>query len=383
MTTRNIGIIVNGATGGIATRQHLDRALVPIIREGGVPLANGDRLMPKLILVGRDEGRLAAVAERFGIGQMTTDLAGALADPDYSLFFDAGATGNRPVVLRQALEAGKDIYAEKPVVTDLSDGQALLDLAQDRGRRHGVVQDKLFLPGLVKLRQARDSGLFGRVTNFRLDFGYWIFSGHQQEMQRPSWNYRADQGGGLMLDMYPHWRYILEGILGPIRRVVSRGWTAVPERVDEAGTPFAVDVDDSNVTLVELASGVTGVVTCSWATRAARDDLMTFQVDGIGGSAVAGLHRCRIQPAAATPKVRFDPNSDLGIDYRTAWLDMPETEPFANGYRRGWEGFLKHIAGQGEAPADLRAGLRDVALARAVTVSNAEGRWVDLSEFTL
>jgi predicted dehydrogenase len=379
MAAKTIGIIVNGATGGIANRQHLDQALVPLIREGGLETGTG-RIVPELLLVGRDAGRLEAVARRFGLARWTTDLDGALADPDYPVFFDAGVTGARPGLLAAAIGAGKHVYAEKPVVTDLREGRRLVALAEARGVRHGVVEDKLFLPGLAKLRLARDGGFFGRVVGFRLDFGYWIFSGHDQPMQRPSWNYRAADGGGLMLDMYPHWRYVIEGLLGPIARVVSRGWTAVPERVDEAGRHFAVDVDDSNVTLVELASGAVGVITSSWATRVNRDDLMTLQVDGTAGSAVAGLHRCRLQPAAATPKVRFDPNVDHGVDYRAQWLEMPETLPFANGYRRGWEAFLRHVAEDAPPAATLEDGLRDVALARAVQRSAAEDRWVAMDE---
>jgi predicted dehydrogenase len=379
MATRSIGIIINGATGGICNRQHLDHALIPIIREGGLSI-DGEGLVPNLLLVGRDDGRLEAVARRHGLEKWTTDLDAALANPDYSIFFDAGVTGQRGRLLRAALNAGKDIYTEKPAVTDLAEGHSLIELASRVGRRHGVVEDKLFLPGLTKLRLAQETGFFGRVTGFRLDFGYWIFSGHDQPMQRPSWNYQASQGGGLMFDMYPHWRYIVEGILGPISRVVSRGWTAIPERVDEQGRPFPVDVDDSNATLVELESGGVGVITSSWATRVNRNDLLTFQIDGTGGSAVAGLHRCRIQPAAATPKVRFDPNVDLNVDYRSQWMEMPETQPFANGYRKGWEAFLRAVVTGGTPAATLEDGLRDVALAQAVARSASEDRWVAMND---
>ena len=320
--------------------------------------------------------------ESFGIEDTTTDLDGALADDRFEIFFDAGITGKRAEVIRMALNAGKDIYAEKPVVSDLDEGAELLALAEKLQRKHGVVEDKLFLPGLVKLRQAGEAGLFGKVVGFRLDFGYWIFSGHgSTPMQRPSWNYRKADGGGLMLDMSPHWRYIVEGILGPIRRVVSRGWTAIDERVDEQGRSFEVDVDDSTAAIVELESGAVGVITSSWATRVARQDLLTFHVDGISGSAVAGLHRCRIQPSAATPKVLFDPNVDHGVDYQSHWQEVPQTLPFANGYRMGWEAYVRHVVAGAPKAADLSDGLRDVALAHAMAVSAAEDRWVDINDF--
>jgi predicted dehydrogenase len=376
-----LGIIVNGATGGIADRQHLSHALGPIIREGG--LAVGDRrVVPELLFVGRSEDKLAATAARWGATRWTTDLDAALADPAFPVFFDAGHTGGRAGVVRRALEAGKDVYAEKPLVTDIAVGHELVALAEAKGAKHGVVEDKLFLPGIAKLRRLAKGGTFGTVTNFRLDFGYWIFSGHDLPCQRGSWNYRKAEGGGLVLDMYPHWRYVIEGVLGPIRRVVAKSWTAVPERRDEAGRPYAVDVEDSVATIVELESGAVGVVTSSWATRVRRDDLITFQIDGTGGSAVAGLHRCAVQPHGATPKVRFDANVDHGVDYRRDWLEVPDVTPFANGYRMGWEAFLRHVVADAPAAADFRAGLRDVALSLAVNASIAEDRWASLSEFT-
>ncbi len=375
MSVETLGIVLNGASGGIANRQHLERALIPMIREGGLPVG-GRRIVPKLLLVGRDEGRLKAVADRFGLDAWTTDLSAAIADPAYPVVFDAGVTGARAGLLRSAIEAGKHVYAEKPVVTDVAVGRELLALAEAKGVKHGVVEDKLFLPGLEKLKLARAQGLIGRVLQFRLDFGYWIFTGHDVPTQRPSWNYRRGEGGGLLLDMYPHWRYVVEGVLGPIDSVVSTAWTAIPERIDEAGKPYAVDTDDSNATLVRLKSGAVGVITSSWATRVKRDDLVTFQVDGTEGSAVAGLHRCRVQPLAATPKARFDPNVDHGQDYDRDWMDMPELSPVRNGYRAGWEAFIRHVVAGEPMAADLAAGIRDVALAVACETSVAEGRWV-------
>jgi predicted dehydrogenase len=381
MATETLGIIFNGATGGIANRQHLEHALAPIMREGGLKV--GDRtVMPELLLVGRNEDRLRAVAAKYGVKRWTTDMDAALADPAYSMFFDAGFTGQRAGLVRAALEAGKDVYAEKPVVTDLAVGRDLLALAKAKGRRHGVVEDKLFLPGMAKLRHLSRQGFFGGITNFRLDFGYWIFNGRDYPAQRSSWNYKKAEGGGLVLDMYPHWRYVIEGVLGPIKRVVAKSWTAVPERLDEAGKPYKVDVEDSNATIVELESGAVGVITSSWATRTRNDDLVTFHIDGTSGSASAGLHRCRMLPAAATAKARFDANVDFNVDYRDGWIDVPDVMPFTNGYRMGWEAFIRHVVGGAPAAADLSAGLRDVALSMAVYASASEGRWAAMDEFT-
>ena len=378
MAAESLGIVLNGATSGIANRQHLAHALAPIIKQGGLPV--GDRIiLPKLLLVGRNADRLKAVADRFGIDDWSTDLDGALANPDYPVFFDAGITGNRPDVLRAAIAAGKQIYSEKPVATDIAEAREIQTLAAARGVKFGVVEDKLFMPGLTKLRLVRESGFLGRIVNFRLDFGYWIFSHPDGPLQRPSWNYRKSTGGSLVLDMYPHWRYITEGIVGPIKRVVTAAWTAIPERLDETGKPYQVDTDDSNATLVELESGALGVITSSWATRAKHDDLMTFHVDGTDGSAVAGLHRCTVQSHADTPRLQFDPNVDHNRDYHADWQPAPHDPVFTNGYRMGWEAFIRHVVADEPLVADINAGIRDVALAKACQASVAEGRWIEMN----
>ena len=380
MPAESLGIIVNGATGGVANRQHLANALVPIIKEGGLSVG-GRTVVPKLILVGRDDGRLREVAERFGLDRWTTDLDAALADKDFPVFFDTGFTGSRPALLRAAIAAGKHIYSEKPVVTDIAEGKEIAAFAEARGVKFGVVEDKLFMPGLTKLRLVRQSGFLGRVVNFRLDFGYWIFSHPEGAPQRPSWNYKKAEGGSLLLDMHPHWRYVVEGVLGPIRRVIAAAWTAMPERLGEDGKPYKADTDDSTATLVELESGAFGVITSSWATRPKRDELITFQVDGIEGSAVAGVHRCHVQSLAATPRLHIDPNVDLGRDYSADWTPAPFAPPFTNGYRMGWEAFIRHVAGDEPLVADIAAGLRDVALSKACQASVEEGCWVPLSRF--
>jgi len=380
MAVIDIGIIVNGATGRIGATQHLANALAPIRAEGGLPIG-GDRIVPRLLLVGRDRERLAGVADSYGVGDWTTDLAAALARPDFTVFFDAAATHQRVSALEKAIAAGKHIYSEKPVAPSVTDGRALLQAAQARGLKAGAVEDKLNLPGLQKMLRLAQSGFFGRVTGFRLDFGWWVFDGAERPSQRPSWNYRKSGGGGLTHDMMPHWRYVIEGILGPIRRVVSAAKTATPERIDEEGRRYTVDVDDTSFTLAELASGAVGTIICSWATRVRRDDLVTLQIDGTGGSALAGLHRCWVQSAAGTPTIRrFNQDADIGADYRGDWTEVADTTSYTNPYRVGWENFLRHVVAGAPLLCDFAAGLRDVQLAEACYRSVAQQTWVTLDD---
>ena len=378
MSTKAIGIIVNGATGRIGSTQHLANALVPIMREGGLA-AGTERIVPRLLLTGRDAEKLAHIAAAHGLADWSADLDAALDDPDFSVFFDAAATRQRKHVLERAIAAGKHIYTEKPVALTAEEGRALLDAARARALRHGAVEDKQYLPGMQKLARLAREDFFGRVVGFRLEFGWWVFDGIERPSQRPSWNYTRAGGGGLILDMYPHWRYLIETILGPIRRVSTLAATAAPQRVDEAGGRFSVDVEDTAATLVELASGAIGTIIASWATRVRRDDLMTFQVDGTGGSAVAGLHRCRIQSGADTPSIKhFNPSVDLGIDYGADWRDAPDAGPYANPYRIGWEHFLRHLATGAPLASDLAAGVRDLAFAEACRRSAGTGTWVEM-----
>ncbi|MGC1695093.1 MAG: Gfo/Idh/MocA family oxidoreductase [Pseudolabrys sp.] len=380
MAVREIGIILNGATGRIGSTQHLANALAPIRAEGGLSVG-ADRVVPRLLLVGRNSARLKAIAQDHGITRWTTDLDAALTEPDFPIFFDAAATQQRVSALTKAIAAGKHIYSEKPVAPSIADGLALLRAAQARGLKHAAVEDKLHLPGLRKLSALAQSGFFGRVTGFRLDFGWWIFDGGERPSQRPSWNYRP--GGGLIMDMVPHWRYMIEGLLGPIRRVVTAAATAIPERVDEDGQRYAVDVDDTSLTLAELASGAVGAIVCSWATRVRRDDLMTLQIDGTGGSAVAGLHRCWTQSAADTSPIRrFNPDVDIGADYRGQWKEVEGSGAHINPYRVGWENFLRHVVAGAALTCDLSAGIRDVQLAEACIRSAEQQKWITLDDIT-
>jgi len=351
--------------------------LIPIIAEGGLAVG-GDRLVPRLLLMGRDAGRLAAAARTHKLADWSTDLDAALADPAYTIFFDAAATQGRIAVLEKALAAGKHVYCEKPVAPSAAQGLALLRAAQRRGVKHGVVEDKIHLPGLQKLAALTRGGELGRVVGFRLEFGWWAFDGSEQPCQRPSWNYRAG-GGGIILDMYPHWRYVIETIVGRIVRVASSAWIATPARVDERGERYDVAVEDSAATLVELEGGAFGTIVSSWATRVRRDDLLTLQVDGTKGSAIAGLHRCHVQSMAQTPTIsHFSVMRDIGADYRSGWIEAPPLAAYRNPYRVGWEAFLRHVAADAPLACDFAAGVRDVAFADACHRSMRERTWVSL-----
>jgi predicted dehydrogenase len=379
MATRTVGIILNGATSRIGSTQHLKNALAPIRAEGGL-VVGADRVMPRVLLVGRDADRLAALAREHGV-ESATDLDAALSDPAYEVLFDAAVTHQRQATLEKAIAAGKHVYSEKPVAANVAAGRALVAAMAARRLRHAAVEDKQYLPGLRKVAALAESGFFGRIVGFRLEFGWWVFDGVEERCQRPSWNYRKAGGGGLILDMYAHFRYMIENILGPIDRVACQATTAVPERVDERGERYPVDVEDHTATLVTLASGAVGSILASWATRVRRDDLMTFQIDGTRGSAVAGLHRCYAQATGDTPKVAaFNPMIDLGIDYATRWQEVPAAGPYPNPYRVGWEDFLRHLVTGAPLRSDFSAGIRDVAFAEACYRSLASGASVRLDE---
>ena len=378
MATHTIGIILNGATGRICSTQHVANALVPIRDEGGLA-AGGDRIVPRLMLVGRNADRLAATAKSHG-AEWTTDLDKALADPAFTIFFDAAATSQRQAALEKAIAAGKHIYAEKPVALSVGKGLELLAAIKARGLKAGAVEDKLGLPGLAKLARLAASDFFGRITGFRIEFGWWVFDGTEVPSQRPSWNYRKRDGGGLILDMYPHWRYVIETTLGPIRRVVTAMTTASPQRIDEQGARYDVDVEDNASTIVELENGAIGTILSSWATRARRDDLLTFQIDGSKGSAIAGLHRCYTSTNAQTPRTaHFSVAKDLNIDYRANWTEVADAGPFKNPYRIGWENFLRHVVAGAPMQADFAAGIRDVQFAEACYRSTKDGTWQTLA----
>jgi len=334
MVTEKINVVIEGATGRLGGNQHL-RALLDIRREGGLQLRNGTRLVPEPLLLGRNPDKLSALAATHGLA-WSTDRDACLADAGNSIYFDVSASAGRIARARGAIAAGKHVYLEKPIAQSLEDALALVRDAGRAGVRHGVVQDKLFLPGLTKLRRVRDSGFLGKVLSAKLDFGWWIFDGELTPAQRSSWNYRKADGGGLVLDMFPHWRYIVDHLIGPIASVSCRMTTDVPQRRDERGERYRVDVEDNVAATFELAGGALVQVTSSWATRVRRDDMLTLQVDGTLGSAVCGLHRCWVQSLATTPKPQWNIEAERSESLADQWQEVPDVDAYRNSYRAGW-----------------------------------------------
>ncbi len=380
MTAKKLGIIMHGVTGRMGMNQHLVRSILALRDSGGVPLADGSRVIPDPLLVGRNETKLAALAKAHNIRRWTTDLDAALSEPDFGVFFDAAATLMRAELLRRAIAAGKHIYCEKPVAATLADALDVYRAAHDAGVKHGVVQDKLWLPGLRKLKLVRDSGLLGQILSVRGEFGYWVFEGDLQPAQRPSWNYRAEDGGGIILDMAPHWRYVLDNTIGPVEAVSCLGATHIAERWDENGVPYHTTADDAAYMTFQLADGVIAHFNCSWAVRVRRDDLLTIQVDGTHGTAVAGLRDCRVQPRATTPKPVWNPDVPSTIDHFAGWQVVPDTLDDDNAFKAQWAQFLRHVCDDTPFPWDLRAGAKGVQLAEAALQSWRERRWIDLPE---
>jgi len=378
MAERRLGVIMNGVTGRMGMNQHLVRSIVAIRAQGGVRLANGDRAMPDPILVGRSEDRLAALAKAHGLARWTTDLDAALANRDDEVFFDAATTPMRPSLLERAIRAGKHVYCEKPIATTLDEAMRIVRAAERAGVKHGVVQDKLFLPGLLKLAMVRRSGFLGRMLAVRGEFGYWVFEGDLQPIQRPSWNYRAEDGGGIVLDMLCHWRYVLDNLFGAVRSVSCLGATHIPERRDEQGRPYGATADDACYATFELDGGVVATVNSSWCTRVRRDDLVTFHVDGTHGSAVAGLWDCRTQSRVNTPKPVWNPDLRQPIDFHAGWQDVPDTTTYDNGFKVQWEQFIRHVVEGAEFPWTLREGAKGVQLVECALASWKERRWVDV-----
>jgi predicted dehydrogenase len=384
MAEKRIGLVMHGVTGRMGMNQHLIRSIAAIRSEGGIVLRNGDRLMPDPILVGRDRGKLEALAKAHGVERFTTDLDAAVANPEDEIFFDAATTQMRGELVRKAIAAGKAIYCEKPTSDNLAEALELARLAKRAEVKNGVVQDKLFLPGLRKLKMVIDSGALGRLLSVRGEFGYWVFEGDLQPAQRPSWNYKKAEGGGIILDMLCHWRYVLDNLFGETLAVSCLGATHIPRRIDESGGSYAVDTDDAAYATFQLQGGVIAQINSSWTTRVRRDDLVTFHVDGTHGSAVAGLTKCWSQSRVTTPKPVWNPDEPQNIDFFAGWQEVPDTQPYPNGFRLQWELFLRHVVG--EVPTykwDLLAGAKGVQLAEAGLQSWAERRWVDLPSLSI
>jgi predicted dehydrogenase len=383
MKRRTLRIAMNGVTGRMGHRQHLVRSVLALREQGGLDLGDGTRLWPEPVLVGRREQALRDLAGQYGIEHWTTDLDAALSDPEVEIYFDAQVTSARHGAVTRAIAAGKHVYCEKPTDTTLEGALELARLAVAAGVKHGVVQDKLFLPGLLKLRRLVEGGFFGRVLSVRGEFGYWVFEGDWQPAQRPSWNYRTQDGGGIVSDMFPHWEYLLHELFGRVRTVQALTATHVPRRWDERGTPYEATADDAAYGIFELEGGAVAQINSSWAVRVDRDELVEFQVDGTHGSAVAGLRTCRVQHRSATPKPVWDPDRPATERFREQWQEVPDNGEFGNGFKAQWELFLRHVVLDEPWRWDLLAGARGVQLAELGLRSAAQGRRLDVPELSL
>jgi predicted dehydrogenase len=380
MKTHKIGIIMNGVTGRMGTNQHLMRSIVPIIKQGGVSLGPDEVIMPNPILVGRNTNKLERLCAMTGLKKMTTKLDEALADPNNTIYFDAQTTGMRAQGVRQAVQAGKHIYCEKPTAADLDTALELYQFCQQAGLKNGVVQDKLWLPGLIKLRRLIQKEFFGRILSVRGEFGYWVFEGHTVPAQRPSWNYRKEDEGGIISDMLCHWRYVLDSLFGAVKAVSCLGATHIPERVDENNSPYTCTAEDAAYATFELESGIVAHFNSSWTVRVRRDDLLTLQVDGTHGSAVAGLRNCYTQHYGNTPRPTWNPDIDQPIDFHEGWSPVPEQESFGNAFKNQWEQFLRHVVKNEPFPWTLLEGAKGVQLAEKGKESWQRRCWIDIPE---
>ena len=379
MTEKRLGIIMNGVTGRMGTNQHLARSIAAIRAQGGVRLQDGTRVMPDPILIGRSEEKLRALAKAHNVERWSTDLDRALADKNDTVFFDAATTQLRPTLLKRAIALGKHVYCEKPVATNLNEAIDLYRIARKAGVKHGVVQDKLWLPGLLKLKMLIDAGFFGRILSVRGEFGYWVFEGDLQPSNRPSWNYRTADGGGIILDMLCHWRYVLDNLFGAVKSVTCLGATHIPERWDEDGKPYQATADDAAYATLQLDSGVIAHINSSWCVRVRRDDLVTFQVDGTHGSAVAGLQRCYSQARVNTPKPVWNPDIPQTIDFPNTWQEVPNNIAYDNAFKAEWELFIRHVCEDAPFRWNLLEGAKGVQLVECALQSWQERRWVDVT----
>ena len=380
MKQHTVGIIMNGVTGRMGTNQHLLRSIAEIIKQGGVKVGAGETIMPDPILIGRDVNKLKRLCDLTGITKMSTDLDEALANPYFSIYFDAQTTGRRADAVKAAIKAGKHIYCEKPIAVSTESAMELYDLATQAGLKNGVVQDKLWLPGIVKIKRLIEQGFFGKILSVRGEFGYWVFEGDNIAAQRPSWNYRKEDDGGIIVDMLCHWRYVLDEVFGEVKSVSCLGATHIPTRVDENGNQYECTADDSAYATFELENGIIAHFNSSWTVRVRRDDLLTLQVDGTKGSAVAGLRECYIQHYGNTPKPVWNPDIAQPIDFFGGWSKVPEQEVHDNAFKVQWELFLKHVVNDEPFPWNLKAGAKGVQLAEKGLESWAKRAWVDVPE---
>ncbi|OZE87253.1 oxidoreductase [Rhodococcoides fascians] len=381
--TRTLRIAMNGVTGRMGYRQHLLRSILPIRDAGGLLLDDGSRIQVEPILVGRNEAKLQELCSRHGIAEYTTDSASVIDDASVDIYFDAQVTSRRAEALSSAMKAGKHIFTEKPTAETLTQAIELARIGQNAGITAGVVHDKLYLPGLVKLKRLVDEGFFGRILSLRGEFGYWVFEGDGQPAQRPSWNYRAEDGGGIVVDMFCHWNYVLEGILGKVETVIAKTATHIPTRWDEQGNEYAATADDAAYGIFEMENGVVAQINSSWAVRVFRDELVEFQIDGTHGSAVAGLRNCVAQHRSHTPKPVWNPDLPVSEPFRDQWLEVPANADLDNGFKLQWEEFLRDVVAERPHRYGLLSAARGVQLAELGLRSSAEGRRLDVPEIAL
>lgn len=382
-STRTLRIAMNGVTGRMGYRQHLLRSILPIRDAGGLLLDDGTRVQVEPILVGRNEAKLQELCTRHGIAEYTTDSASVIDDASIDIYFDAQVTSRRAEALSSAMKAGKHIFTEKPTAETLTQAIELARIGQNAGITAGVVHDKLYLPGLVKLKRLVDEGFFGRILSLRGEFGYWVFEGDGQPAQRPSWNYRAEDGGGIVVDMFCHWNYVLEGILGKVETVTAKTATHIPTRWDEQGHEYAATADDAAYGIFEMENGVVAQINSSWAVRVFRDELVEFQIDGTHGSAVAGLRNCVAQHRSHTPKPVWNPDLPVTEPFRDQWLEVPANADLDNGFKLQWEEFLRDVVAERPHRYGLLSAARGVQLAELGLRSSAEGRRLDVPEIAL
>jgi predicted dehydrogenase len=382
MKEHKVGIIMNGVTGRMGTNQHLVRSIDAIIKQGGVRVSAEERIMPDPILVGRSESKLKELCEKTSVKKYTTDLDKVLADKSYSVYFDAQTTGRRADAVRKAVAAGKHIYCEKPTAVDSRTAVELYEICQKAGVKNGVVQDKLWLPGLLKLQRLKEQGFFGKILSVRGEFGYWVFEGTNIKAQRPSWNYRKEDDGGIIVDMLCHWRYVLDNLFGEVKAVSCLGATHIPERVDEEGKTYKCTADDSAYATFELEGGVIAHFNSSWTVRVRRDDLLTLQVDGTHGSAVAGLRDCWIQHYGNTPRPTWNPDVEQPIKFFDGWSKVPEQESYDNAFKVQWELFLRHVALDEPFRWSLLDGAKGVQLAELGIQSWDQRKWLDVPKLS-
>lgn len=383
MKIHSVGIIMNGVTGRMGTNQHLIRSIDAIIKQGGVAISASEVIMPDVILMGRDENKLKKLVETTHVNKWTTDLDSVLKDPKYTIYFDAQTTGRRSDAVKKAVAAGKHIYCEKPVATSTAIALELYQICEAAGVKHGVVQDKLWLPGILKIKRLIENDFFGNILSVRGDFGYWVFEGHSVPAQRPSWNYRKEDDGGIIVDMLCHWRYVLDNIFGNVKGVFCLGATHIPERIDEEGKPYSCSADDAAYATFELEGGIIAQFNSSWTTRVRRDDLLTLHVDGTKGSAVAGLRECWTQSYGNTPKPVWNPDIQNTIDFKKDWSKMPEQEHFDNAFKVQWELFLKHIVIDTPFPWNMLQGAKGVQLAEKGLESWEQKKWITIPELNI